>query len=67
MDDYKLHSVIKTRRDGVGYQEFYPSRSKSKMDEIDRELACQYGFNDEELDLVINYDIKYRMGGAAEE
>jgi hypothetical protein len=37
------------------------------MDEIDRELACQYGFNDEELDLVINYDIKYRMGGAAEE
>lgn len=67
MDDYKRHSVVKTRRDGVGYQEFYPSRSKSKMDQIDRALALEYCFNDEELDLIINYDIKYRMGGADDE
>jgi len=25
-----------------------------------------YGFTDEELDLIINYDIKYRMGRDAE-
>ncbi len=25
-------------------------------------LACHYGFTDEELDFIINYDIKYRMG-----
>jgi hypothetical protein len=67
MNDYRLHSVVKTRRDGVGYQEFYPSRSKSKMDQIDRTLAFEYGFNNEELDLIINYDIKYRMGGTDEE
>ena len=31
-------------------------------------LAKHYGFTDEELDFIINYDIKYRMGrGAAEE
>jgi len=24
-----------------------------------------YGFTDEELDFIINYDIKYRMGRAA--
>ena len=25
-------------------------------------LAPYYGFTDEELDFIINYDIKYRMG-----
>jgi hypothetical protein len=25
-------------------------------------LASQYGFTEEELDFIINYDIKYRMG-----
>ena len=28
----------------------------------DRVLAAHYGFTDEELDFIINYDIKYRMG-----
>jgi hypothetical protein len=27
-------------------------------------LARHYGFTDEELDFIINYDIKYRMGQA---
>ena len=26
-----------------------------------------YGFTDEELDFIINYDIKYRMGRESEE
>jgi len=30
-------------------------------------LARHYGFTDEELDFIINYDIKYRMGGADDE
>ncbi len=29
---------------------------------IDKVLAQHYGFTDEELDFIINYDIKYRMG-----
>lgn len=30
-------------------------------------LVRHYGFTDEELDFIINYDIKYRMGRAAGE
>ena len=40
--------------------------SKPILDEIDRALAAQYGFTEEELDFIINYDIKYRMGRDAE-
>lgn len=30
--------------------------------QLDRVLTQHYGFNDKELDFIINYDIKYRMG-----
>lgn len=46
----------------VQYQEFYPKFSKAIIDEIDKILAEHYGFTEEELDFIINYDIKYRMG-----
>ena len=46
----------------VEYDEFYMKNSKPIIDEIDRVLAEHYGFTDEELDFIINYDIKYRMG-----
>ncbi|MDO8745210.1 MAG: hypothetical protein Q7J76_08910 [Candidatus Brocadiaceae bacterium] len=36
--------------------------SKPIIDEIDKVLAPHYGFTDEGLDFIINYDIKYRMG-----
>ncbi|WP_448541849.1 Eco57I restriction-modification methylase domain-containing protein, partial [Roseiflexus sp.] len=42
-------------------------KSKPIIDEIDRVLARHYGFTDEELDFIINYDIKYRMGSDAAE
>ena len=35
---------------------------KPIIDEIDIVLAQHYGFTEEELDFIINYDIKYRMG-----
>jgi len=44
----------------------YPKYSKKIIDEIDHVLAQHYGFTDEELDFIINYDIKYRMGAEAE-
>jgi hypothetical protein len=50
----------------VSYDEFYPGLSKSIIDEIDQVLAKHYGFTDEELDFIINYDIKYRMGRSTE-
>jgi hypothetical protein len=46
----------------VEYDEYFPKKSKQIIDEIDSALAEHYGFTDEELDFIINYDIKYRMG-----
>ncbi len=46
----------------IEYEEYYPAKAKSIIDEIDYVLAQHYGFTDEELDFIINYDIKYRMG-----
>ena len=46
----------------VVYDEFNQKPSKPIADEIDRVLAEHYGFTDEEMDYIINYDIKFRMG-----
>jgi len=35
--------------------------------EIDKVLAKHYGFSEEELDFIINYDIKYRIGSELEQ
>jgi len=51
----------------VEYDEFYPGLSKPILDEIDQLLAKHYGLTDEELDFIINYDIKFRMGRNAGE
>jgi methylase of polypeptide subunit release factors len=66
MVDYKKNSQLKekvsAKTGNITYQEFYPRLSKPIIDEIDKVLAEHYGFTDEELDFIINYDIKYRMG-----
>ena len=49
-------------RGTVRFAQFFPKQSKSVLDKIDKVLARYYGFTDEELDFIINYDIKYRMG-----
>ena len=49
-------------RGSVRFAQFFPKQSKKVIDEIDGVLARHYGFTDEELDFIINYDIKYRMG-----
>ena len=53
-----------TTRQGhtIEYDEIKASLSKPLIDGIDQVLAQHYGLTDEELDFVINYDIKYRMG-----
>ena len=66
MQDLKRHSQRKeTNYKTTGkviYDEFFPRHSKPIIDKIDRVLAKHYGFTTEELDFIINYDIKYRMG-----
>jgi len=54
---------ISTRTgDTIAYAAFNCQASKPILDDIDCVLAAHYGFTDEELDFIINYDIKYRMG-----
>ena len=48
----------------VKIQSFSSAKSKHIIDQIDTILAQHYGFSEEELDFIINYDIKYRMGKA---
>ncbi|MBI2424369.1 MAG: hypothetical protein HYV27_16175 [Candidatus Hydrogenedentes bacterium] len=58
-----------------GYAAFAPRRvaafrineSKPAIDEIDHALARHYGFTEEEMDIIINCGIKYRMGRDADE
>ena len=64
-NSYKDNRIVKSRvypSGKVFYEEYYPSKSKPIIDEIDKILAKHYGFTEEELDFIINYDIKYRMG-----
>ncbi len=64
-DSYLSNKVIKSRDYSgsvVYYEEYYPAKSKVIIDKIDEILAKNYGFTEEELDYIINYDIKYRMG-----
>jgi hypothetical protein len=70
MDDFEMHSIVNDMKfKNVGMlkiQCFYPKKSKPIIDEIDKVLAKYYGFTEEELDFIISYDIKYRMGGELE-
>ncbi len=65
-DDYEKNRVRMdtTYKSGnsVVYYEYHPKYSKPIIDKIDGLLAKYYGFTEEELDFIINYDIKYRMG-----
>jgi hypothetical protein len=69
--DLEEKSEIKTIQtktgDEITYAEYNAKLSKPIIDQIDTVLARHYGFTEEELDYIINYDIKYRMGGAEEE
>ena len=55
-----------TAKDDIEIESFRLNKSKPIIDEIDKVLAKHYGFTEEELDFIINYDIKYRMGDELE-
>lgn len=61
MEDYRENSFIRKRSD-CEFQEFRPSLSKPIMNEIDSILAEHYKFNSQQLDFLVNYQVKYRMG-----
>ena len=65
-DDMRVHAKRHRYPDkttgSIEYDEFVMKMSKPLIDDVDAVLAEHYGFTDEELDFIINYDIKYRMG-----
>lgn len=66
LDDLQRNSTMSTRiqqqTGTIETQSFKINKSKPIIDEIDLALANHYGLTEEELDFIINYDIKYRMG-----
>lgn len=66
LENLKDNSIFIPRNDkragNLKIQSFQPRLSKPIIDEIDKLLALHYGFTEEELDFILNYDIKYRMG-----
>lgn len=59
----KVEQIINSKTRGTVVTSYFQKKqSKTIIDEIDKVLARHYGFTDEELDFIINYDIKYRMG-----
>lgn len=56
---YTINSKTNGATETVTYRK---QLSKDVMDDIDKFLKKHYGFTEEELDFIINYDIKYRMG-----
>lgn len=58
--NYKKYGLLRM-------QVFSPRKTKSVVDSIDTELAKYYKFSEYELDNIIAYDIKFRMGETEED
>ena len=67
-EDLQVHSEMRRMRfkdtGPLTIQCIFPGKSKTLIDKIDLMLAQHYGFSEEELDFIINYDIKYRLGSS---
>jgi hypothetical protein len=66
LQDLEKHRVVgvENRKSGdrIEVARYWPQYSKAIIDNIDRVLADHFGLTEQELDFIINYDIKYRMG-----
>jgi hypothetical protein len=69
--DLERNAIVRNRRrkNGEVVQDvnYYVGKSKSLLDDIDLVLSKHYGLTGIETDSIINYDIKYRMGGTDDE
>jgi hypothetical protein len=70
MEDFSANSKLVemnySQHGRMQIQCVYPRYSKAIIDRIDEALARHYALNDDELDLIVNYDIKYRLGADAD-
>jgi hypothetical protein len=71
MKSYRKHKATKEKTSKstgqVVYEEFYPRLSKEILDEIDNVIYSELGLSAEQQDFLLNFEIKYRMGGSDEE
>jgi len=56
----------KTIKDTISYAEFDARSSKSITDKVDCVLAEHYSFTASELDMILNFDVKFRLGSDEE-
>jgi hypothetical protein len=66
LDALRSTSTIMTKS-GLSIQTFSYAKCKPIIDKIDGILAQHYGLTDEELDFIVSYDVKYRLGADVEE
>jgi hypothetical protein len=66
-DTSKVLTMRYANRGTLHIQCIYPKLSKKIIDEIDITYGRAIGMNDDMLDFIINYDIKYRMSGIDDE
>jgi hypothetical protein len=66
LDQLKLTSKTMTKS-GLKIQTFDYATCKPLIDRIDSVIADYCGLTQEELDFIVNYDIKYRLGADANE
>ncbi len=68
MESYQRSSEVLTMRykkhGTLHIQCIYPKLSKDLINKIDLTYGRAIGLDDDTLDFVVNYDIKFRMGGA---
>lgn len=62
-----FHRTMRYKHDTLTVQCIVPKKSKKLIDVFDVELGHYFGLTLSETDFIINYDIKYRMGGADDE
>ena len=61
MEDFQRYSKH-LKRGNTGSYTIYARKSKTIIDAIDRTLAQHYGLDEDELEFILKYDLKYRLG-----
>jgi hypothetical protein len=65
--EHSRRKIINTKQGHkIEYDELDASKSKSVIDQIEVAIAQLYSLTEEELDFIINYDIKYGLAGGSE-
>jgi hypothetical protein len=68
LDQSATFTTMSNKKTGlVRVETFRPRNAKAVIDEIDSQIAEYYGLTNNELDFIVNYDIKYRLGAEADE